>query len=77
MSNPLQSIPPRVRQGLYVLYALAGLVIAVLPIYDVDVSREAQVLVIVGAAFGFTAASNTPSFKDVIEGDADVNGEVL
>lgn len=68
--NPLTSIPPRVRQVLYVLYALAGLALAILPLYDVDVSREAQVLVIVGTAFGLTAASNMPTFKDVVEGDA-------
>ena len=70
MSNPLTSLPPRVRQGLYLLYALAGVALAVLPIYDVDVAREAQVLVILGAAFGLTAASNVPSYTDVVEGDA-------
>lgn len=69
--NPLTSIPPRVRQVLYVLYALAGLALAVLPLYDVDVSREAQVLVIIGTAFGLTAASNMPTFKDVVEGDVE------
>lgn len=67
--NPLTSIPPRVRQVLYVLYALAGLALAVLPLYDVDVSREAQVLVVIGTAFGLTAASNMPTYRDVVEGD--------
>jgi hypothetical protein len=71
MSNPLQSIPPRVRQALYVLYGLAGLALAILPVWDVEVDKLATTLVIIGTAFGFTAASNVPSYVDVVEGDAE------
>src|SRR5690606_22490414 len=63
MPNPFESIPPRIRQGLYLAYALVGLGLAVAAVYGVDVSQHVSALAVVGAAFGFTAAANTPAKK--------------
>lgn len=74
--NPFTAIPPKVRQGLYLAYACAGLILGALQVYgteqlgDLDVSKCLEVLAYIGVPLGFTAASNTPSYQDVVEGDA-------
>ena len=74
--NPLQSIPPVVRKWAYLVYALVGLVLGGLQVYGVanlgalDVSKSLEVLAYIGIPLGFTAASNLPSYEDVVEGDA-------
>jgi hypothetical protein len=59
MQNPFQSIPARYRQALYFAYALAGVALGVLAVYDVDVSKHAAALVVIGTALGLTAGANT------------------
>lgn len=62
--SPLQNIPPKVRSTLYLLYALAGLVLGACPIIGVEdlwgfaVTKAGALLVYLGVAFGFTAAAN-------------------
>lgn len=83
--NPLQSIPPKVRQVAYLVAALAGVVLGALQVgYAsadapqptwVDVAFDVLGYLVV--ALGLTAASNLPSYEDVVEGDApapDVRG---
>lgn len=59
MQNPLTSLPTKVRQGLYAAYALAGVGLGVAAVYGVPVDQHGAALAIIGAAFGFTALSNT------------------
>lgn len=72
--NPFTSIPPKVRQALYLAYAVAGLILGGLQVYgteqvgQLDVSKCLEVLAYIGVPLGFTAASNTPSYQDVVEG---------
>lgn len=74
--NPLQQIPPAVRKWLYLAYAIVGLVLGGFQvagqdtIADVSVIKCLAVLAYVGTALGFTAASNLPSYEDVVEGEA-------
>lgn len=76
MGNPLTTIPPKVRQGLYLAYALVGLVLGGFQVAGLETIGDAKVvtclavLAYVGTALGFTAASNMPSYTDVAEGDA-------
>lgn len=76
MTNPLASIPPQVRRWLYVAYALIGLffgacqVAGADTVFGADVTTCLAVLAYVGTALGLTAASNMPSYEDVVEGDA-------
>jgi hypothetical protein len=58
MTNPFTAIPARYRQALYFVYGLAGLALAILPAWGVDVTKPAATLVIIGTAFGFTAGAN-------------------
>jgi ABC-type multidrug transport system permease subunit len=76
--NPLQQIPPTVRKWLYLAYACAGLAVSSVVVYcgatnlDVPTWAFGVSAVLVGpvaGAFGFTAASNLPSYEDVVEGD--------
>jgi hypothetical protein len=69
--NPFTAIPATVRKWLYLVYGIAGLTLGSVtayvtavgqPIPDV-VTGVSAVLVVVGAGFGFTAASNTTSDK--------------
>jgi len=69
MTNPLTSLPTKVRQGLYGAYALAGVGLGVAAVYGVDVGEHGAALGIIGAAFGFTALSNTS------EGDQEADGD--
>jgi len=75
MTNPLSSIPPQVRRWLYVIYALVGLLLGACQvagadtIFGADVTTCLAVLAYVGTALGLTAASNMPSYEDVVEGD--------
>lgn len=75
MSNPLSSLPPKVRQFLYLAYAVAAAVLGGLEVGDVetifgaDVTQILAVLAYAGAALGLTAASNMPSVEDVVDGE--------
>lgn len=74
--NILSDIPPRIRKALYVIYALVGVVLGAFQVADVDslgpvdLGKTLDVFAYVGIALGLTAASNTPSYADVVEGDA-------
>lgn len=74
--NPFTSIPPKVRQGIYLCYAVVGLILGALQVYgteqvgSLDVSKCLEVLAYIGVPLGFTAASNVPSYEDVADGDA-------
>lgn len=75
MNNPLTAIPPKVRQWLYLGYAVAGLLLGAVQVYGADtifgleLVKLLGVLAYVGVALGFTAASNLPSYDDVVDGD--------
>lgn len=64
--NPFTAIPPKVRQWLYLAYGVVGLVFASVITYTTAVgdavpewvAGSSAVLVVVGTALGFTAASN-------------------
>ena len=64
--NPFQTIPAEARKWLYLLYGIVGLVLGCVAAYCAAVGTVAPewvggasaVLVVVGSAFGFTAASN-------------------
>ncbi|TAJ21842.1 MAG: hypothetical protein EPO65_00650 [Dehalococcoidia bacterium] len=68
--NPLTSIPPKVRKGLYLVYAVVGLVLGALQVAgldslgSVDLSTALAVYAYVGVALGFTAGSNVDTPAD-------------
>jgi hypothetical protein len=66
--NPLTSLPPKVRLWAYMILGLAALVVAGLKAADGDWLEFAG-YVLGGLGFG-TSASNVPSYRDVVEGDA-------
>lgn len=76
MNNPFTSIPPKVRQALYLIYGTVALILGALQVYGtedigaLDVGKCMEVMAYIGVPLGFTAASNTPSYADVVEGDA-------
>lgn len=60
--NPLTDIiPATARKWLYVAFAVAGLVLGVCQIIEVNTGKAAEVLAYLGIALGLTAASNTPA----------------
>jgi hypothetical protein len=58
VSEALQSLPPKVRKGLYVVYALCVIGAGVAQVLDVDTQNLNDVLLYVGGFLGVTAASN-------------------
>lgn len=76
MTNPFTAIPPTARKYLYLAYATVGLILGGLQVYGteqvgaLDVSKCLEVLAYAGVVLGFTAASNLPSYEDVVQGDA-------
>jgi hypothetical protein len=70
MSNPLTELLPAIwRRRLYVLYALAALVVGALTIGGIDVGKVPDVLGYLGGALGLVAASNTTPPVEVNLGD--------
>jgi hypothetical protein len=75
VSNPFASIPPKARQYLYLAYALVGLFLGGVQVYGLthlgalDVGKALEVVAYIGIPLGFTAASNMPSFEDVVDGE--------
>lgn len=75
--NPLTALSPKVRRAFYVTAAFVGLFLGGCQVYGaetfgpVDVSKALEVLGYISVALGLTAAANTPSYVDVVEGDAE------
>lgn len=75
MTNPLTALPPRVRQGFYVIAAFVGLFLGACQVYGaeelgpLDVSKALEVLGYLSVALGLTAAANVPSYQDVADGE--------
>lgn len=60
--NPLTNVvPARFRKYIYAAYSLAGVVVGVLAVADVNTGKAVEIIAYLGIAFGLTAASNTPS----------------
>jgi hypothetical protein len=67
--NLLTSIPPKVRQALYLTYALVGVAFGAVQVglqtaeagFPVWLKVALSVYAFLGTALGLTAASNTPS----------------
>jgi len=59
----LQSIPPKVRQGILLGYALVCVVVGLLALFGVDLDYDKinEALVIIGGYLGFQSAANVPS----------------
>jgi hypothetical protein len=57
--NPLSAIPPQIRLALYLVYGLAGPVLIWTAAKGWTGDAEYALYVGLGAALGFTAASNT------------------
>lgn len=76
MTNPFTDYP-RVRRAAYLAYSLVALILGALQVYgtehvgELDVSKLLEVMAYLGLVLGFTAASNVPSYKDVVTGDVD------
>jgi len=58
MGNPLTTIPPKVRQGLYLAYAVGGPVVAYCAAKGYVGDAELVLYASIGTALGLTAASN-------------------
>lgn len=77
--NPLTTIPPQVRTYLYLASALVGLGLGATQVgyqaaeagFPTWLKVALAVYAFLAGALGLTAAANTPSYRDVIEGDAD------
>ena len=79
--NPFQTIPAEARKWLYLAYGLVGLILGCVAAYCAAVGTVAPewvggasaVLVVVGSAFGFTAASNVqdPAIGDQVRIEVD------
>lgn len=77
--NPLQQIPPAVRSSLYIVSALVGLALGATQVgyqaaeagFPTWLKVALSVYAFLAGALGLTAASNMPSYEDVVEGDAD------
>ena len=77
--NPLTNIPPQVRNGLYVVSALLGLALGATQVgyqaaeagFPTWLKVALSVYVFVAGVLGLTASANTPSYVDVVEGDAE------
>lgn len=63
MGNPLTSVPPKVRQGLYLAYAAGGPVIAYCAAKGYVGDAELVLYASLGTALGLTAASNVEDTK--------------
>ena len=68
MTNPLTNLPPRLRLAAYTILGLAALALAAYKASEGD-WVEFAVLLLGSLGFG-TSASNVPSYRDVVEGDA-------
>lgn len=58
VSEALQSLPPKVRKGLYSVYALTVIGAGVAQILDYDTQNLNDILLYVGGFLGVTAATN-------------------
>ena len=84
--NPFQSIPDSVRRRLYLTYGVAGLTLGSVTAYTTAVGTDtprwvggaSAVLVVIGTALGFTAASNvTPQVTVAADPPAKVTVEPI
>lgn len=77
--SPLTDVLPAVwRKRMYLLFALAGVVVGALTVAGVEVGKAPDVLAYLGVALGLTAASNTTSGEeDADAGHGDVSTLVL
>jgi len=59
----LQSIPPKVRQGILLVYALIVVVVGLLALFgvDLDYAKINEALVVIGGYLGFQSAANVPA----------------
>lgn len=75
--NPLTTIPPSVRNYLYLASALIGLGLGATQVgyqaaeagFPTWLKVALSVYAFLAGALGLTAAANTPSYQDVVEGD--------
>lgn len=76
--SPLTNIPPAVRNTLYLVSALVGLGLGATQVgyqaaeagFPTWLKVALSVYAFLAGALGLTAAANTPSYADVVEGDA-------
>lgn len=76
--NALTNIPPNVRNTLYLVSALVGLGLGAAQVgyqaaeagFPTWLKVALSVYAFLAGALGLTAAANTPSYADVVEGDA-------
>jgi hypothetical protein len=64
VSEALQSLPPKVRKGLYSVYALVVIGAGVAQILDYDTANLNDILLYVGGFLGVTAATNVATSTD-------------
>lgn len=77
--SPLTNIPPKVRSTLYLVSALVGLVLGATQVgyqaaeagFPTWLKVALSVYAFVAGVLGLTASANTPSYVDVVEGDAE------
>ena len=82
--NALTTIPPNVRSALYWISFVVGIGLGATQVgyqsaeagFPVWLKVSLSVYAFLAATLGLTAASNTPSYTDVVEGDAKPPREV-
>ena len=76
--SPFTNIPPKVRNTLYLVSALVGLILGATQVgyqaaeagFPTWLKVALSVYAFVAGVLGLTASANTPSYADVVEGDA-------